>query len=507
MGNGVANTKESSLLRASLHTADQRVQLLLDATGDGLWDWNLVSGETFLSPGYYRLTGYRPEEVTPDFDFFQHLVHPDDWPNVLATMQAHLRGEIPDSIIEYRMITASGAILWIRGRGRVVEWDAQGSPVRMLGLISDISEYKSIEQALHQSEARYRTVVEDQTEIISRVEADGRFIFVNDAYCRFFGKTVSELIGHQWHPVAYPDDLPLIEAKLAELSPAHPVVIVENRVFAANNEIRWMQFVNRALFDKMGQWQEIQSVGRDITRRKQLEEEREALLLENSRLSRKLIRLQDKERTELARELHDELSQELVAIRAHAGAIKRRGCRHLKQAHEDATAIIAAAGRIYDVSHHLMEGLHPLLLDCAGVVEAIRDLTRKWSELHPSIGVRVRAIAHVKSNGNEMRIQLYRIVQECLVNIHKHASASRVRIFLGLRQSEGGHCIRLVVRDNGIGMVTRSAQKGYGLLVMRERARLLGGTFLVYNQPGRGVRIVVDVPLGIDEPCPDGDSG
>ena len=120
-------------------------------------------------------------------------------------------------------------------------------------------------------EEAYRLVVEDLTEVISRFKADGTFVFVNEVFCRLFGKTHRQLLGRKWQPSALAEDVPLIEEKLRTLSPANPVVVIENRVQAATGEVRWMQFVNRAFFDQAGRLVETQSVGRDITERRQAE--------------------------------------------------------------------------------------------------------------------------------------------------------------------------------------------------------------------------------------------
>jgi PAS domain S-box-containing protein len=136
----------------------------------------------------------------------------------------------------------------------------------------EIGERKLAEAKLRQSEERYRSVVEDQTEVIARQQADGTLTFVNDVHCRFFGKSRQELLGQKWQPMVVAEDLPAVEAKLSTLSSANPVVVVENRSYAGNGEIRWMQFVNRGFFDEQGQLVEIQAVGRDITERKQLEQ-------------------------------------------------------------------------------------------------------------------------------------------------------------------------------------------------------------------------------------------
>ena len=136
----------------------------------------------------------------------------------------------------------------------------------------DITERKQVEEALHKSEVLYRAVVEDQTEIICRFKPDGTFTFVNDVYCRFFGKPSSELIGKKWQPTVVPEDLSQVEAKLQRLSLDHPVETVENRVYNGNGDIRWMQFVNRAFFDSDKRIVETQAVGRDITTQKLVEE-------------------------------------------------------------------------------------------------------------------------------------------------------------------------------------------------------------------------------------------
>ncbi len=479
---------------AERSAAEFRLQLALEATGDGLWDWDLRSGLAHLSPGYYALTGYRAEDVRADEAFFRRLVHPDDWARVRLTIEAHLRGETPVSVVEYRMLTAAGDIRWMRGRGRVVERDAAGMPTRMAGHITDITATRSIEQALQGSEARYRGVLEDQTEIISRFAADGRYLYVNDAYCRFFGRRAEDLLGQRWQPVAHPDDLAMIAQRLSGLIPEHPVVSIENRVYGGDGNLRWMHFVNRGFFDAAGNLVEIQSVGRDITERVAAEEQLRLLLEENTRLGRELIRLQEVERQHLAQELHDDLSQQLVAIRAYAGAIRRNAADRARS-EANAAAIESAVGEIYDASHRLMEGLHPQVLDSAGLYAAICLLLARWGTTHPDTRAWLRLAGDVEPVDDRGRINLFRIVQECLANVHAHSGAHRVRIFLGERQRPEGRWLRLVVRDDGCGMDLAAPHSGYGLIVMRERARALGGSLSLQRGGRCGLRVVVDVPL------------
>jgi len=138
---------------------------------------------------------------------------------------------------------------------------------------------------LRLSEQRYRSLLDDQTEVIARYKADHTLTYVNDTFCRWFGKPRELLIGHDWHPMVVPDDLPLALNQLKTLSPGNPTVILECRVLTEEDCLRWGQFVNRAFFDEAGQLIEIQVVGRDITERKQAE----LALIESERRFRDLF--------------------------------------------------------------------------------------------------------------------------------------------------------------------------------------------------------------------------
>ncbi len=135
----------------------------------------------------------------------------------------------------------------------------------IVAIYEDVTEYKRAEEALRESESRYRSVVEDQTEFICRFAPDGTLTFVNDAYCRYFGLKREECIGKRHSVVLPPDDLSLMKKHIRSLTLENPVATIRHRIIMPSGEVRWQRWSDRAIFDESGTAEEYQSVGRDIT--------------------------------------------------------------------------------------------------------------------------------------------------------------------------------------------------------------------------------------------------
>ncbi len=133
----------------ALQESEERLSLAAWASGQGLWDWDITSGDIYLSPKYYEMAGYKPSEPHISFEFFRKNIHPDDLPTVERSMEKHFQGQSEYPVLEYRLKKASGVYIWTRGIGKVVERDGNGSPIRMIGTISDITEQKEAEEKLH----------------------------------------------------------------------------------------------------------------------------------------------------------------------------------------------------------------------------------------------------------------------------------------------------------------------------------------------------------------------
>ena len=228
----------------------------------------------------------------------------------------------------------------------------------------------------------------------------------------------------------------------------------------------------------------------DITERKRAETECKTLLEGNRFLIHKSLAVQEEERRHLARELHDELGQCMTAIQADAELIRETAGRDNPRVAASAGAILDISSRMYDAVHAMMRRLRPTVLDDLGLVAALEEAVGDWRARHPGIACELVTRGHLDDLGESVNISLYRIVQECLTNVARHAQADRVRIELVADEE-----IRLEVRDNGRGLEPGPPRRrGLGLLGIRERVEALGGRLEIDSAPGKGTCVKVRLP-------------
>ncbi len=246
----------------------------------GGWEWDVRTDEISWSDEVYRIYGFAPHEVVPGFERFMEIVHPDDRELVRKTIDEALDGSGPYDV-EHRVLRPDGEVRVVHRRAEVVRGEG-GEPLRMVGTVHDITERKEAEERLREAEERYRTVVEEQTELVCRFLPDFTLTFVNEAYCRYFGSEPEELIGSDFLEHIPAEDHAYYLELLSELTPENPTRTVEHRVFDVEGEVRWQQWTDTAIFDGEDRIVEYQSVGRDVTERKALEERLEHQALHDS---------------------------------------------------------------------------------------------------------------------------------------------------------------------------------------------------------------------------------
>lgn len=234
-----------------------------------------------------------------------------------------------------------------------------------------------------------------------------------------------------------------------------------------------------------------QSVQDTALARRQAQEATQALA-DNRELTHTIQARIEQERGAIARELHDEMGQQVTAIKSVGLAIARKAAGQDAMIEESARVVMGCADQIYEGVHRLIAKLRPLALDQFGLRDALQDLLDDQRLHHPEVALQLGTSGPLDGLDDALSTAVYRIVQEAVNNALRHARASRIDVQL----DASAHGLHLQVADNGSGQVAQFQAPGhYGVLGMRERAQALGGSFDVEQMERTGVRIRVSLPI------------
>jgi PAS domain S-box-containing protein len=352
--------------------------------------------------------------------------------------------------------------------------------------------------ALRQSEHRYRSVVEHQSDLVCRYLPDTTLTFVNEAYCRFAGKSRDELIGHRFIELIPELDRPAALEHVEALRRGGDPRIYEHSVLLPDGSLGRQQWVDHGITSPEGRVEELQGIGRDITDRWRAEEalrQKEASLREAYErirsLAHRLILAQEAERTEIARDLHDDVSQQLAALGIGLSLVEARLADHPDTRAEIAHLRQVATGLAEKV-RHVSHSLHPGVLQHAGLSAAIASHCEAIDTQH-TFSVRFETRGNIGTVPGDVALCLYRAVQQALRNVATHSNATRAWVTL----ARVGNRLELTISDNGRGFDPDAARiRGLGLLSIEERAHLVNGRFKVTSRLGGGARLTISVPIG-----------
>jgi two-component system, NarL family, sensor histidine kinase UhpB len=234
-----------------------------------------------------------------------------------------------------------------------------------------------------------------------------------------------------------------------------------------------------------------QSVQDSAAARRQAQEATQALA-ENRELTQIIQERIEQERGAIARELHDEMGQQVTAIKSMGLAIARKAAGQDAMIEQSARLVMDCADQIYDGVHRLMAKLRPLALDRFGLRDALQDLLDDRRMHHPEVALHLSTQGQLDGLDDTLTTAIYRIVQEAVNNALRHAQASRIDVQLDASAA----VLQLVVTDNGRGQLAQFQSPGhYGVLGMRERAQALGGSFDLEKMEPVGVRVRVSLPM------------
>jgi PAS domain S-box-containing protein len=350
----------------------------------------------------------------------------------------------------------------------------------------------ALEESLAENQ-RLALVAKQSSDAIIIHDLQGNISYWNPAAERLFGYAQHEIVGRSATLLTLPGREGDVAESLEAVKARRLIENLETQRLARDGRVLDVALSAAPMVDPtsgevIG---EICSL-RDITERKRAQEAARELE-QNRRLTQLIQTRLEEERRTIARELHDELGQCVTAMKTIGTAIANRTQHELPEVHRNAQTIVQVSGHLYDVVHGIIRQLRPSALDHLGLQDALEDWVASWRQRYPEMECELSLAGDLSNLGETVNITVYRIIQECLTNVVRHAAATRAQISVR-REGEG---VEVAVRDNGKGIPERSQSESarFGLMGMRERVQALNGSFDIESRPGEGVCVRATLPL------------
>jgi PAS domain S-box-containing protein len=375
-------------------------------------------------------------------------------------------------------------------------WRADGSVAGFVYTFINISNQKLAESAVRDSEEKYSTVVENSPTGIF-IYCKGRLVFANQRFFQMVGRSMNELAGMDVAELIHPDDWSMVrELWRNRLAGTGAAQDNESRILHSNGETRWVS--GRTVLIRYGGELALLGNIQDITDRHKAEqalhESRETL----HRLSTRLMSAQEIERRRVARELHDSIGQSLSAVKYMVERALDEQVRDgdVSQQGKTLRAVVPVIQASVDEVRRISMALRPTTLDDLGLLATIAWLTREFKITYPHMEVDRQVEVEEFEIPEELKTNIFRIMQEALNNAAKYSQASVITV--ALKQVMGD--LQLLVGDNGVGFNLLESRRnttggGFGLVSMRERAEMFGGSLIVTSSPGAGTMIIARWPM------------
>lgn len=490
----------------ALRMSEERFRKLFEHAAEGIAITDEKGNLLQCNEAFCTITGYSAQELT--MRHFSSLIHPDDRMQNLELVQQLLGGKRSWFHIESRYLTKLGTSVWVQMHVSILLSD-KGLPLYVVALVMDISQRKRDERLLQSSEAFTRAVLDSISAHVCVLDSNGVIIRTNESWKQFAlansnrPRTIGAM-GDNYLAVCRRAIVDGDVTVFPILSGIEAVLAGKQEAFSAEypcdspDEKRWFLLRVSPLIETQG----VVLSHLDISDRKRVEE---TLLVKQRELERsqgkleeltsKLLMAQETERQRLARELHDDITQRIAAV-----AIELQGIRSVTPGSEASfLAHVHRAGKMAEQIttdlQRLAHQLHPSLLAHLGLEAAVQELVEEFAtRTGLKTNVQMRDLPEALSL--DRATCLYRVLQESLQNVRKHANATYVVVrLLGSNQGVG-----LRVHDDGRGFdhaqQVSNGRKGLGLISLEERVGALHGTFRIKTKPGDGTEIHAWVPIG-----------
>ena len=365
-----------------------------------------------------------------------------------------------------------------------------GEGISVLSSIMDITEKRHAED----ERQKFVSLADQSLEFVGMYDLNLKPFYVNSAGLRLVGVHDLEAARQaRFEDHFFPEDQPFI---LNEFVPrlrreGYGKVEIRLRHFQTGEAI-WMLYNMFGIYDSRGGHVGWGTVSIDVTERKRAEEALRENRQELRALAGRLINAEELERKRISRELHDDLSQKLALLAFDAGGLLVTPPPSADKVQAQLFSLRARIFQLTDEVRQISHELHPSILEDLGLTAALRDLCEEFSARE---GIEVLFTQDGASEGLPVEVAscLYRVAQEALHNVLKHARTGYVRV----KVDGNGNGIHLVVRDTGVGFDAEAVLRrpGLGIVSMKERVRLVQGTFEIHSKPGQGTEVKVFVPL------------
>jgi PAS domain S-box-containing protein len=483
----VRDITERTQAEAAVRESAQRYALATTAGAVGAWDRNLDTNDLYVDATLKSILGFEETEIPDRVDDWKARAHPDD-AAVMTRALASISDDTDMYEAEHRMVHKDGSLRWFLSRGSVMR-RKDGTPYRMIGTSLDITERK-------RSAELFRLALETVTTGMLMIDRTGRIVLVNAHVERLFGYQREELI-NETAEMLVPERLRGILPGIHGDVPADDTAVP----MPESREIYGLHKDGTEIPIRIGFSPLRTSEGdfalcsiADISEQRQAEREREDLTRHLQDLAGRLIAAQEVERARIARDLHDDVSQQLAALSIALSGLKRRVAAMwpFTDVQTDLSSLEQRTRTLAESVRDLSRELHPDVLRHVGLAGSLTTYCRELSLSH-ALTVTCSAEGDFESIDAEAALCLYRIAQEALHNVVKHAHATKAEV----RLHRTGDSAEITIADNGRGfdLQVRKSSVGLGLTSIAERARLAGGDLTVVTVLNEGTRVRVQVPI------------
>jgi two-component system sensor histidine kinase UhpB len=376
---------------------------------------------------------------------------------------------------------------------------ADGAIAAVVGIVRDVTERRRAQEALEMREAFLRGMLDNFPHMVWFKDTQGKFLVVNRPFAEATGKASPEdLVGL--------DDFVVWPRELAKGYVADDQEVMRTgqqkqveEPLSVGGSLRWVETFKSPVIDKNGKIIGTTGLGHDITARRRLQDEQRRSREQLRALAAHVESVREQERVRIAREIHDELGQSLTCMGMDLAFLDKQIDPQNREAAARVAALVELVKDTIRCVRRISSELRPSILDDLGLGAAI-----EWLAHDVETRTRMQCSVEVPEDltlPTELATPLFRICQEALTNVTRHAHATRVSIQLSCTDGD----LALVVHDNGRGITDEEIQRhgSLGLLGMKERVALLGGRLEVKGRPGEGTTLAIHMPVDVSPPGPD----